>query len=116
MTQCILRRINYSIALSLLVPALLGPIVASESVRVERLINGRNSDAMILKTSIPRNLTVLPTESGLGGLVPGAFKARKKAMSMAALILTFRNCQLSGLAHQIESGHVAAVRAISLLR
>jgi len=81
-----LRRIAYLATLSLIGLALLSPIVAAQSVKVEGLIKARNGDTMILKTSNPPNLTVLLTDSTKVGQVQGVFQARRKEMSMAALI------------------------------
>jgi OmpA-OmpF porin, OOP family len=54
---------------------------------VEGLIQGRSGDTMILKTSESPNLiAVLLTDSTDVAQVQGVFKARKKDMSMAALI------------------------------
>jgi len=86
MTRCTLRRIMYSITLSLLGLVLLSPIVTAQSAKVEGLIKARNGDTMILKTSTSPNLTVLLTDSTQVGQVQGVFKARRKEMSMAALI------------------------------
>jgi OmpA-OmpF porin, OOP family len=86
MTRCTLRRIMYSITLSLLGLVLLSPIVTAQSVKVEGLIKARNGDTMTLKTSTSPNLTVLLTDSTQVGQVQGVFKARRKEMSMAALI------------------------------
>jgi OmpA-OmpF porin, OOP family len=72
--------------LSLIVLALLGPTVAAESIKVEGLIKARNGDTMILQTSDSANLVVLLTDSTQVGQVQGVFKARRKEMSMAALI------------------------------
>jgi OmpA-OmpF porin, OOP family len=72
--------------LSLIVLALLGTTVAAESIKVEGLIKARNGDTMILQTSDSANLVVLLTDSTQVGQVQGVFKARRKGMSMAALI------------------------------
>src|SRR5579862_7463851 len=60
--------------------------VAAQSTKVEGIIKGRNGDTMILQTSDSPNLVVLLTDSTQVGQVQGVFKARKKEMSMAALI------------------------------
>ncbi|HEV7513015.1 MAG TPA: hypothetical protein VGO27_15070, partial [Candidatus Acidoferrum sp.] len=72
--------------LSLLGLALLSQIVTAQSVKVEGLIKARNGDTMILQTSDSPNLTVLLTDNSKVGQVQGVFKARRKQMSMAALI------------------------------
>lgn len=58
----------------------------AQAAKVEGLIQGRNGDTMILKTSDSPNLVVHLTDSTDVGQVQGMFKARKKEMSMAALI------------------------------
>jgi OmpA-OmpF porin, OOP family len=54
--------------------------------KVEGLIQGRNGDTMIIQTSDSGKLIVLLTDSTDVGQVQGMLKARKKEMSMAALI------------------------------
>jgi OOP family OmpA-OmpF porin len=60
--------------------------VAAQSVKVQGLIKGRNGDTIILQTSNAPSLVVLLTDSTDVGQVQGVLKARKKEMSMAALI------------------------------
>ena len=79
-------RIAYLITVSLIGLALLSPIVTAQSVKVEGLIKARNGDTMILQTSNSPNLPVLLTDNTNVGQVQGVFKARRKEMSMAALI------------------------------
>jgi OOP family OmpA-OmpF porin len=86
MAQSTLRGIAYSLTLSLLGLALLSPIVVAQSVKVAGLIKARNGDTMILQTSGSQNVAVLLTDSTQVGQVQGVFKARRKEMSMAALI------------------------------
>ena len=86
MSQFDVRRIAYRVSLSLVVLALLSQIVTAQSVKVEGLIKARNGDTMILQTSDSPNLTVLLTDNSKVGQVQGVFKARRKQMSMAALI------------------------------
>jgi outer membrane protein OmpA-like peptidoglycan-associated protein len=59
---------------------------AAQSTKVEGIIKARNGDTMILQTSESPNLVVLLTDSTQVGQVQGVFKARKKEMSMAALV------------------------------
>lgn len=66
--------------------AMLATIAAAQSVKVQGLIKGRNGDTMILKTADSPDVTVLLTDSTQVGQVQGMFKARRKEMSMAALI------------------------------
>jgi len=86
MSQFDVRRIAYRVSLSLVGLALLSQIVTAQSVKVEGLIKARNGDTMILQTSDSPNLTVLLTDDSKVGQVQGVFKARRKQMSMAALI------------------------------
>jgi len=86
MSQFDVRRIAYRVSLSLVGFALLSQIVTAQSVKVEGLIKARNGDTMILQTSDSPNLTVLLTDNSKVGQVQGVFKARRKQMSMAALI------------------------------
>ena len=60
--------------------------VAGQDVKVEGLINARSGDTMILKTSDSPHLVVLLTDNTDVAQVQGILKARKKEMSMAALI------------------------------
>ncbi len=66
----------------------------AQNVKVQGLIKGRNGDTMILQTSDSPKLIVLLTDSTQVGQVQGVLKARRKDMSMAALI--------PGLAVQVE--------------
>lgn len=86
MTKFSWFRIQYAAALPLIGLALFGTTVAAQSVKVQGLIKGRNGDTMILQTSNSPNLVVLLTDSTDVGQVQGVLKARKKEMSMAALI------------------------------
>lgn len=60
--------------------------VAAQSVKLEGLIKSRNGDSMVLRGKESANITVLLTDSTQVGQVQGVFKARRKEMSMAALI------------------------------
>jgi len=66
--------------------ALLSTIAVAQSTKVEGLIKARNGDTMILQTKESANLVVLLTDNTQVGQVQGVFKARRKEMSMAALI------------------------------
>jgi OmpA-OmpF porin, OOP family len=81
-------------ALSLIGLILLSTAVAAQSVKVEGLIKARNGETMIVQTLESPKLVVLLTDSTEVGQVQGVLKARRKAMSMAALI--------PGLAVKIE--------------
>jgi len=71
---------------SLIGAFLLSAIAMAQSTKVEGLIKSRNGDTMILQTSNSPNLVVLLTDNTQVGQVQGVFKARRKEMSMAALI------------------------------
>lgn len=74
------------VGVSLFGAALLSTIALAQSVKVEGVIKARNGDTMILQTSDAPNLAVLLTDNTQVGQVQGLFKARRKEMSMAALI------------------------------
>jgi OmpA-OmpF porin, OOP family len=97
MTQFSCLRIQYVATLTLVSLALVGTTVAAQSVKVQGLIKGRNGDTMVLETSSVPNLVVLLTDSTEVGQVQGVLKARKKDMSMAALI--------PGLAVKVEGSY-----------
>ena len=73
---------------------LIGVSVAAQSVKLEGLIKSRNGDTMSLQGRDSENVTVLLTDNTEVGQVQGVLKARRKEMSMAALI--------PGLAVKIE--------------
>jgi OOP family OmpA-OmpF porin len=86
MPQLGVYRINYFVITPLIALALLSPIVAAQTGKVEGLVKARNGDTMIVQTSSSPDVTVLLTDSTQVGQVQGVFKARRKQMSMAALI------------------------------
>ena len=86
MPQLSAYRINYVVITFLMALALLSPIVAAQTVKVEGIIKARNGDSMIVQTSNSPDVTVLLTDNTQVGQVQGVFKARRKQMSMAALI------------------------------
>ena len=86
MMQFNLPRIAYVVTVSFIGLALLTAMAAAQSVKVEGFIKARNGETMILQASDSPNLTVLLTDSTQVGQVQGVFKARRKEMSMAALI------------------------------
>jgi OmpA-OmpF porin, OOP family len=81
-----LLRTIYVLSVWLFVAAMLSTMALAQSVKVEGLIKARNGETMILQTSDAPNLPVLLTDSTQVGQVQGMFKARRKEMSMAALI------------------------------
>jgi hypothetical protein len=58
----------------------------AQNVKVQGLIKGRSGATMILQTSDSPKLVVLLTDSTQVSQVQGLLKARRKQMSMAALI------------------------------
>lgn len=60
--------------------------LAAERVKTEGLIKARNGATMIVQTAQSPNLVVRLTDSTEVGQVQGLLKARRKEMSMAALI------------------------------
>jgi OOP family OmpA-OmpF porin len=73
---------------------LISVVAVAQTQKVQGLIKGRNGDTMILQTADSPKLVVLLTDDTQVSQVVGALKARKKQMSMAALI--------PGLAVQVE--------------
>lgn len=81
-----LTKVARSVALSAATIALLSTSLTSQDVnKIEGLIKTRNGETMTVQTS-DRDVTVKLTDSTKVGQVQGAFKARRKQMSMAALI------------------------------
>jgi len=76
---------------------LLGTTVAAQMVKTNGLIKARNGDTMVLQTSESPALVVLLTDNTQVGQVQGVLKARRKEMSMAALI--------PGLAVKVEGAY-----------
>lgn len=85
MTRYNQLRILYVSILSVLVLALSTVAVASEA-KAEGMIKARNGNTMIVQTPQGENVTVVLTDHTEVGQVQGVFKARRKEMSMAALI------------------------------
>ena len=66
--------------------ALLSAIALAQSTKVEGIIKARNGEMMTLQTADAASVVVLLTDTTQVGQVQGVFKARRKEMSMAALI------------------------------
>jgi OOP family OmpA-OmpF porin len=66
-------------------PSLCG-VAAAQTVKVQGLITGRSGDTMTLQTADASKLVVVLTDATEVAQVQGVFKARRKEMSMAALI------------------------------
>ncbi len=86
MTRFNLSRTAYVAALSIIGLTLFGATVGAQSVKVKGLITGRSGDAMVLKTADNPTLVVVLTDGTDVAQVQGMLKARRKEMSMAALI------------------------------
>ena len=86
MNRSNLKKVVRSVLLAALAIALFGPVVAAQSAKIEGLIKSRSGDTMIVKSSGSSDVTVQLTDSTQVGQVQGLFKARRKEMSMAALI------------------------------
>jgi outer membrane protein OmpA-like peptidoglycan-associated protein len=72
---------------------------AAQSAKAQGLITGRSGDTMTLQTPDSSSVVVLLTDSTQVAQVQGMFKARRKQMSMAALI--------PGLQVQVEGSYNA---------
>jgi OmpA-OmpF porin, OOP family len=92
-----LRRMAGIAVLSIFSLVFVGETFAGQTVKVEGLIKGRSGDRMILKTSQAPNLVVILTDETDVAQVQGVLKARRKDMSMAALI--------PGLAVKVEGAY-----------
>ena len=83
--------------LSLVILILMSTALPAQNIKVKGLIKGRSGPTMILQTSDTPKLIVLLTESTRVSQVQGVLKARRKEMSMAALI--------PGLAVEVEGSY-----------
>ena len=61
-------------------------VAFAQSAKAEGVIKARNGDQMIVQTATDPNMVVVLTDSTKVGQVAGVLKARRKQMSMAALI------------------------------
>jgi len=86
MCESELRRISYRFTLFLIGLTLICPIVAAQTVKVEGIVKARSGDTMVLQSSSSPNVTVLLTDATKVAQIQGVFQARRKDMSMAALI------------------------------
>jgi OOP family OmpA-OmpF porin len=84
MTRRTLRTI--SIFALWLTVAMVSSTIASAQTKVKGKIEGRSGSEIVLRTADSQKLIVLLTDSTDVGQLQGAFKARNKKMSMAALI------------------------------
>lgn len=88
-----LLRIASLATLSVILPAL-STALSADTVKVEGVIKARSGDTMTLQTPGSVTMTVVLTDNTEVGQIQGVLKARRKQMSMAALI--------PGLAVQVE--------------
>ncbi len=86
-------KLTVAVVLAILI-AMFSTAMLAQSAKVEGLIKARNGDTMIVQTSEDPKLVVILTDDTKVGQVQGVLKARRKQMSMAALI--------PGLAVKIE--------------
>jgi len=89
-------RTAYFAAVSFIVAAL-STLSAADTIKIQGIIKARNGDTMVLQTSDAPNLVVLLTDNTDVGQIQGVLKARRKEMSMAALI--------PGLAVSVEGNY-----------
>jgi outer membrane protein OmpA-like peptidoglycan-associated protein len=74
-------------------------VATAQTAKVQGIITGRNADTMTLQTADSSKLVVILTDTTDVAQVQGVFKARRKEMSMAALI--------PGLQVKVEGSHNA---------
>jgi len=91
------HRVGTLLAASVLMLIALSSVVVSAQTKVEGVIKGRSGSTILLQTADSPKLTVLLTDSTDVAQVVGALKARKKSMSMAALV--------PGLPIQVEGSY-----------
>jgi OOP family OmpA-OmpF porin len=72
-------------------------LAEAQAAKAKGLITGRNGDTMMLQTPDSSNLVVVLTDDTQVAQIEGVFKARRKQMSMAALI--------PGLQVQVEGSY-----------
>ena len=85
-TKLNLSRTAYVAGVSIIGLTLFTATVSAQTVKIEGMIKGRSGPEMIVQTSDAPELVVVLTDSTDVGQVQGMLKARKKEMSMAALI------------------------------
>jgi len=75
-----------TVTISLTMLLLLCATAMAQSAKAEGLVTGRSGDTMTIQTADSSSVVVVLTDSTQVAQVQGAFKARRKQMSMAALI------------------------------
>src|SRR5208337_1408186 len=78
--------VAFIVIISLATLLLLCGGAAAQSAKAEGLITGRSGDTMTIRTADASSVVVVLTDTTQVAQVVGAFKARRKQMSMAALI------------------------------
>src|ERR1700756_690656 len=86
MTRFNIYRAVYLLTTLLIAFALLAPTVFAQTVKIEGLIKARRGGTVILSPSASPSVPVYLTDSTQVGQVQGLLQARRKEMSMAALI------------------------------
>jgi outer membrane protein OmpA-like peptidoglycan-associated protein len=81
-----LRTSAFIATLSLAILLIFCGTAAAQSAKAQGLITGRSGDTMTVQTPDSSTVVVLLTDSTQVAQVQGAFKARRKQMSMAALV------------------------------
>ena len=81
--NCMAQR---ALALQALALTLFGAVCQAQTTKVQGLIEGRSGATIILRNGDSDKVIVLLTDSTQVGQVQGVLKARRKDMSMAALI------------------------------
>ena len=100
-------RILSVLALSITALGWLGSVAVAQNVKIEGLIKGRSGPTIILQTSSAPYVNVLLTDDTRVAQVQGVFKARKKDMSMAALV--------PGLSIKVEGSYDADHNVVATL-
>jgi OmpA-OmpF porin, OOP family len=80
------ERTKFAGSLCFIVFSTLSAVVLAQTVKVQGVIEARSGATMIVRTSDEPKLAVVLTDSTQVGQVQGVLKARRKQMSMAALV------------------------------
>src|SRR5581483_1214543 len=91
------RTVKFAIRSILIAMPLLSAVSWADTTKLEGLIIGRSGSTMIVQTKDTPSLLVLLTDTTKVGQIQGVLQARKKEMSMAALV--------PGLAVRIEGNY-----------
>ncbi len=91
--------------LALIVVTALSTALSAQSAKAEGLITGRSGDTMTVRTADASSVVVVLTDTTQVAQVQGLFKARRKEMSMAALV--------PGLQVKVEGSYDAQNRLVA---